>query len=98
MISIVDAIRVGRLTGRRKAAASARTTPLLRVVLVLFCLLAFSLPLAAQEQGGGEADLNLPNLNTATFLGNIPGGTLLMGGLVVSALGLIFGLMIYFKL
>src|SRR5258708_5955387 len=98
MISIVDAIRVGRLTGRRKAAASARTTPLLRVLLVLLCQLAFSLPLMAQEQGGGEADLNLPKLSGATLLGGIHGDTLLMGCLVVSALGLIFGLMIYFRL
>ncbi|SPF41242.1 K(+)-insensitive pyrophosphate-energized proton pump [Candidatus Sulfopaludibacter sp. SbA4] len=98
MISIVDTIRVGRLTSRRKAAASGRTAPLLRMVLIFLSLLALSLPLMAQEQGGGEADLNLPSLNTATFLGGIPGGTLLMGGLVVSALGLIFGLMIYVRL
>jgi len=98
MISIVDTIRVGRLTGRRKAAASGRTAPLLRMVLIFLSLLALSLPLMAQEQGGGEADLNLPSLNTATFLGGIAGGTLLMGGLVVSALGLVFGLMIYVRL
>jgi len=98
MISIVDITRVGRPTGRRKAAASGRTAPLLRMVLVLLSLLALSVPLMAQEQTGGEANLRLPDLNTATFLGGIHGGTLLMGGLVVSALGLVFGLIIYFRL
>jgi len=52
----------------------------------------------AQENGGGEANLKLPDLNSATFLGGINGGTLLMGGLVVSALGLVFGLIIFVRL
>jgi K(+)-stimulated pyrophosphate-energized sodium pump len=52
----------------------------------------------AQEQAGGEANLKLPDLGSATFLGGISGHNLLLGGLAVSALGLIFGLMIFVKL
>ena len=54
-------------------------------------------PLLAQE-ATGEANLKLPDLRTATFLGGINGHTLLLGGLVVSALGLIFGLIIFVRL
>ena len=43
---------------------------------------------------GGEANLVIPDLNSATFLG-IGGRTLLMCGLSVCALGLLFGLVIY---
>jgi K(+)-stimulated pyrophosphate-energized sodium pump len=50
-----------------------------------------------QQAAGGEANLVIPNLNSVTFLG-IPGGTLLIGGLVVCALGLLFGLAIYTRL
>jgi len=46
---------------------------------------------------GGEASLILPDLNQATFLG-LGGHTLLLVGLVVSALGLGFGIMIYNQL
>ncbi len=50
-----------------------------------------------QQAAGGEANLVIPNLNSVTFLG-VPGGTLLIGGLVVCALGLLFGLAIYTRL
>jgi K(+)-stimulated pyrophosphate-energized sodium pump len=49
-----------------------------------------SAPVFAQ----GEADLKLPDLNSVEVLG-VPGGTLLLGGLAVSALGLLFGLMMF---
>jgi len=56
-------------------------------------------PVAAGEHhGGGEANLILPDLNSATFLSGIGGRTLLTGGLLVSALGFIFGLLIYVRL
>ncbi|HEY2018352.1 MAG TPA: sodium/proton-translocating pyrophosphatase, partial [Bryobacteraceae bacterium] len=98
MMFATDTIRVGRLTGRRKAVDGARTAPLLRLFVFMFSLLALAVSGMAQEQGGGEANLKLPNLNSATFLGGISGGTLLMGGLVVSALGLVFGLIIFTRL
>ncbi len=98
MFSPTDTIRVGRLTGRRNAA-SARTATLLRIWFVLLALWALAAPLMAQEQGGGEANLVLPDLHAAPpFLGGISGVTLLMGGLVVSALGLVFGLIIFVRL
>jgi K(+)-stimulated pyrophosphate-energized sodium pump len=47
---------------------------------------------------GSEADIKLPDLDQATFLGGIGGRTLLMTGLGVCALGLLFALMAYTKL
>lgn len=47
----------------------------------------------AAAPAGGEASLKLPDLDSVSFInGLIPGKTLLFSGLVVSALGLIFGL------
>ena len=46
---------------------------------------------------GGEASLVLPDLSTVDFLG-VNGRTLLMGGLVVCALGLLFGLVTFTQL
>ncbi len=55
-------------------------------------------PAQAQvEAGGGEASLVLPDLSTVDFRG-INGRTLLMGGLVICALGLLFGLMTFTQL
>jgi len=67
---------------------------LLIVVAVMCVVAAFQTPAFAKS----ETELVLPDLNQATFLGGIPGRTLLMGGLVVAALGLIFGLVIYKRL
>ncbi|MGH7721015.1 MAG: sodium-translocating pyrophosphatase, partial [Gemmatimonadaceae bacterium] len=55
-------------------------------------------PVPAQPaHGGGEANLRIPDLSQVEFLG-LPGRTLLMTGLVVCALGLLFGLIIYGRL
>jgi len=51
-----------------------------------------------QQHHGGEAALVLPDLSSASFLGGIGGRALLLWGLVVCALGLLFGLMIYTQL
>ena len=70
----------------------------LRIFLILLVLAAcLSGPMMAQEQAGGEASLKLPDLRSATFWG-INGHNLLLGGLLVSALGLVFGLMIFVRL
>ncbi|MGD9691642.1 MAG: sodium-translocating pyrophosphatase [Phycisphaerales bacterium] len=53
---------------------------------------------AVEHKPGGEANLQLPDLSLAKFFGDIDGHTLLMGGLVVSALGLVFGFLIYLNL
>jgi K(+)-stimulated pyrophosphate-energized sodium pump len=50
-----------------------------------------------QEGAGGEANLVLPDLSTVAFRG-MNGRTLLMGGLVVSVLGLAFGLLTFTQL
>jgi K(+)-stimulated pyrophosphate-energized sodium pump len=96
MLSLTGTQGVARLTGRTTAAARASSIP--RILLGLLILALLCCPLMAQENGGGEANLKLPDLNSATFLGGINGGTLLMGGLVVSALGLVFGLIIFVRL
>jgi len=49
---------------------------------------------AAPEHGGGEFDLVLPDLSSVTFLG-VDGHSLLTVGLVVCALGLLFGWWIF---
>jgi K(+)-stimulated pyrophosphate-energized sodium pump len=69
----------------------------LRVFSTVLVSLLLSVPLLAQ-QPTGEANLKLPDLGTVNFLGNIPGSTLLKAGLVVSALGLVFGLIIFHRL
>ena len=74
-----------------------RTGSVLRALIALF-VLALSAPLMAQETGAGEANLKLPSLSTVNFLGGISGSSLLMGGMVVSFLGFIFGLIIYVRL
>jgi len=82
------------------AAGAARTRALPRAILTALVLLAMTVPLMAQAEhhGGGEANLVLPDLNSATFIGGIGGRTLLLGGLLVSALGFVFGLAIFVRL
>ncbi len=80
-----DTLCVGRLACRR-------------IIMALLVLLALAIPMMAQEHAGGEANLKLPRLDSATFLGGTSGSTLLMGGLVVCAFGFAFGLMIFFRL
>src|ERR1017187_1454251 len=80
-----------------RCAANARIRSVLRVLMTVVALVALGAPLMAQE-AGGEANLKLPDLGTVKFLGGISGSNLLMGGLVVSALGLIFGLIIFPRL
>ncbi|MGQ0628713.1 MAG: sodium-translocating pyrophosphatase [Phycisphaerales bacterium] len=52
---------------------------------------------AHAQHGGGEANLILPRVGKVSFMG-IAGDTLLYVGLAVSALGMLFGLMIYSNL
>src|SRR4026208_342024 len=52
----------------------------------------------AQEHGGGEASLVLPDLTSVNFLGTTSGWTLLSIGIAVCLLGVGFGLVIYFQL
>jgi K(+)-stimulated pyrophosphate-energized sodium pump len=59
------------------------------LIALTFLLIA---PFAIAQQHGGEANLVLPDLDQAQFLGGMAGRSLLMTGLAVSALGLLFGL------
>jgi len=81
----------------RRAGRIRGVAPVTRLLHALLFLVAFCAPIMAQE-AGGEANLKLPDLRSATFLGGINGHTLLMAGLLVSALGLVFGLMIFVRL
>ncbi len=69
------------------------------ILLGLFATLLIPAVAFAQPAppAGGEADLHLPDLNQATFLG-VHGDTLLMAGLVVCAAGLLFGFLTYIQL
>ncbi len=49
---------------------------------------------APAESGGGEANLTVPDLSQVRFRG-VDGHSLLMAGLVVAALGLVFGLVTF---
>jgi K(+)-stimulated pyrophosphate-energized sodium pump len=89
MVSMTDACL------DRPRAHYGRALP--RVLVCLLALAAMALPLLAQEQGGGEANLTVPDLNSASFFG-VGGRSLLMVGLVVSALGFLFGLTIFVRL
>src|SRR5256714_9786818 len=51
-----------------------------------------------EHKPGGEANLIIPDLSQVSFLGGIHGRSLLMGGLVICALGLLFGLVMYRQL
>ena len=96
---------VPRLVRQFKAlvrpANPAGAAAYLLLVMIAFAILTAA-PVFGQEApahaAGGEAELVLPDLSQATFLGGINGRTLLMGGLAVCALGLLFGLMIFTEL
>jgi len=66
-----------------------------RALFPLLCMALSGVPLLAQE--GGEASLNLPDLNMAKFLG-LGGHHLLLFGLLFCIFGMIFGLIIYMRL
>src|SRR5262245_19771896 len=51
----------------------------------------------AAHRGGGEASLVLPDLSKVDFMG-VDGHSLLLIGLLVSFLGMVFGLIIYMQL
>ena len=53
---------------------------------------------ATAQHTGGEANLVLPDLGQATFFGGTNGRSILMVGILVSFLGLAFGLMMYTQL
>src|SRR5262245_59118876 len=84
-----------------------RRAHVLSCLILLLFILAAAAPVFAQAtepaHSGGEVNLVVPDLNgppdrPIMFLNSVSGPTLLRGGLVVSLLGLVFGLVIYQKL
>jgi K(+)-stimulated pyrophosphate-energized sodium pump len=75
------------------AAAAPATTP----APVVPCVQTPAAP-KASEEAAGEANLKLPDLDSQQFLGGFGGRSLFMIGLVVAVLGLVFGMVIYFRL
>jgi K(+)-stimulated pyrophosphate-energized sodium pump len=55
-------------------------------------------PQGQTPHAGGEVNLVIPDLNSVQFFGDIGGATLLLWGLLICALGLLFGLVIYGRL
>ncbi|HTW64279.1 MAG TPA: sodium-translocating pyrophosphatase [Bryobacteraceae bacterium] len=75
------------------------TLILLPLLLAALFLISVPSPAFAQPGGaGGEANLVLPDLAQATFIGGTNGRSLLMWGLIVCALGLLFGFVTYTQL
>ncbi|HTC24818.1 MAG TPA: sodium/proton-translocating pyrophosphatase, partial [Gemmatimonadales bacterium] len=76
-----------------------RWTALLLSTAGLFVTRSAAAQEAAGHAGGGEASLIIPDLNSVRFLSSgIPGHALLLWGLIVCALGLLFGLVAYAQL
>jgi K(+)-stimulated pyrophosphate-energized sodium pump len=82
-------------------ASDRRVAGLLTAVCLLVVLLAsLAAPLPALAQaapaahGGGEANLQMPDVGSIQLMG-VNGRTLLLGGLLVCVLGLAFGLVIF---
>jgi K(+)-stimulated pyrophosphate-energized sodium pump len=86
------------MSRRSHRCPRARPLALSLAVLALLVLAVASAALAAQtHQGGGEANLRIPDLSQVT-VGGMNSRTLLGLGLGVCVLGLVFGLVIYAQL
>jgi K(+)-stimulated pyrophosphate-energized sodium pump len=68
------------------------------LLLAALMLMSLPAPAFAQSAAGGEANLALPDLTQAKFLGGMSGQTLLTYGLIVCALGLLFGFVTFTQL
>ena len=91
-------------------AVYRRLAPWLTAFIVAAALVSVPRSLLAQDSAGtaatatqvqhtgGEANLVLPDLDSVSFLGGTSGRTLLMFGLLVAALGMVFGLVTYSRL
>ncbi len=95
------------IDSNREAPRPRQRSAVICALVAVLAILLLAAPLAAQEpatplpagqHSGGEANLVLPDLNSATFVGGVGGRTLLTGGMFVTALGFIFGLLIYTRL
>ncbi|MBK8481152.1 MAG: sodium-translocating pyrophosphatase [Proteobacteria bacterium] len=64
---------------------------------LLTFLAALAPLLASAAAWASEADIRMPDLSQQTFLGGINGHNLLLAGLAVCAAGLVFGMVIFFR-
>src|SRR5215469_3450606 len=81
-----------RRAARMKSKGKFALTLIVPVIAMLFGLSAFAqshaAPAVHSGGGGGEADLMVPDLGMATFMGQ-NGRLLLMAGIVISLLGMV---------
>src|SRR6185503_5210670 len=98
LVAAVLAVFTGSLTPARALAQDTAATAQ-RPVLQPESAATLATPeqTAPTHQMGGEANLIIPDLATVQFFG-MSGHSLLMYGLIVCALGLLFGLVIYSRL
>ncbi|MCL4851072.1 MAG: hypothetical protein KJZ78_06780, partial [Bryobacteraceae bacterium] len=88
-----------RRTNLLKALSGIRNRALQFTPVRAILALVLAAPMFAQEhRRGGEASLVLPDLDQAVFIGGLGGRTLLGIGMLISILGLLFGLIIYKQL
>jgi K(+)-stimulated pyrophosphate-energized sodium pump len=104
-----DAMKCVRELGRLASSFARRTRRGATTLAVVATALALNVPAvfaqahgaqpsgAPPHQGGGEANLILPDLSTVPFLG-MNGHSILLVGLLVSVLGMVFGVVIYTRL
>ena len=86
------------LAALRRLSSAARSNPA-KFVIPAFTILMLhaSTAFAQPNEAAGEANLQLPDLSSVSFLG-MDGHKLLTIGLIFCAFGLIFGLAIYMQL
>ncbi len=107
LLTISGMTRLAMLFLRRRIGAGIKIVQHQQLLMSVFSGVAFLVLMAgaamaqtgeAGHAPGGEANLKLPDLSTVSFMGGTTGQALLMGGLLVCALGLLFGLIIYTQL
>src|SRR5512145_795188 len=86
-----------RITRFRRVATTVAAGSALIVVSAASALAQQPHGEGAPHRGGGEASLKLPDLSQVKFMG-VDGHSLLLIGLLVSFLGMVFGLIIYMQL
>ena len=98
-LSIVFAVVLFESNGKAQEPAGVANPASAMVLPPIASNAAANAPDVANKlKAGGEASLVLPDLGQAKFLGGVSGRVLLYGGLLVSTLGLLFGLQIYGRL
>jgi len=81
----------------REARRRRWKRPILFLAVLAASVLGFAPAALAQESTGGEANLVLPDLGSVSFHG-ISGSALLAYGLIICALGLVFGMVIFYQI